>query len=164
MSVELTTWLLCVRIVVLSATATADRGARTPCCPRPWKALPAFPPESVSDSFAVTFVGKPAPPDQMGCPDDSWKHEGLDSSTQALQQQAQRTVKGIIVNVGMIVCPDRCAGCIYWVGRARVNTSAHSLAGDTCTHAPWPLGRIDCRHPLGVLSARRVALTVQQQP
>ena len=59
------------------------------------QAMASFPPQSVTDSFAVSFLGRPEVQSPMGCPEDSLKHEGLDKDGQTLQQQAQRLVKGI---------------------------------------------------------------------
>jgi hypothetical protein len=58
------------------------------------KALPSFPPQSVSDSFAVSFIGCP-PEHPKGSPDDALKFEGLRLDEQNLQQQARTVVKGI---------------------------------------------------------------------
>ena len=58
------------------------------------RALPSFPPQSVTDSFAVSFVGRP-PQNLTGSPDNSLKHEGLQQDEQNLQQQARTVVKGI---------------------------------------------------------------------
>ena len=59
------------------------------------KALESFPPQSVSDSFAVSFVARPPEEHQTGCPDGAMKHEGLAQDAQRLQEQAQTFVKGI---------------------------------------------------------------------
>ena len=59
------------------------------------RALASFPPQSVSDSFAVSFVGRPDVQQSTDAPDDTLKHEGLDKETQNLQQLAKRAVKGI---------------------------------------------------------------------
>ena len=54
------------------------------------KALASFPPQSVSDSFAVSFVGRPTVQPPTGLPDDALKHEGLDAAAQSLQQEARK--------------------------------------------------------------------------
>ena len=59
------------------------------------KALASFPPQSVSDSFAVSFVAQPPEEHPTGCPDGAMKHEGLGQDAQRLQEQAQTFVKGI---------------------------------------------------------------------
>ncbi len=41
------------------------------------KALASFTPQSVSNSFAVSFVGRPPEQHPTGCPNDAMKHEGL---------------------------------------------------------------------------------------
>ena len=58
------------------------------------KALPSFPPQSVSDAFAVSFVGRP-PDTPKGSPEDALKYEGLQQDEQNMQQEARRVVKGI---------------------------------------------------------------------
>ena len=49
------------------------------------KALQSFPPQSVGDAFAVSFVSRP-PENLTGYPDDALKHEGLQQDEQNLLQ------------------------------------------------------------------------------
>ena len=48
------------------------------------KALESFPPQSVSDSFAVSFVARPPEEHPTGGPDGAMKHEGLGQDAQRL--------------------------------------------------------------------------------
>ena len=59
------------------------------------KAVASFPPRSVADSFAVSFVGRPTSQPPTGLPDAALKHEGLGQDEQSLQQEARRVLKGI---------------------------------------------------------------------
>jgi len=59
------------------------------------EALAHFPPQSLKDSFAVTFMAKPQPQRTEASPDDAFRHEGLDAQGQEAQGEARKLVKGI---------------------------------------------------------------------
>ena len=52
------------------------------------KAMASFPPQSVCDAFAVSFVSRPAPQPETDASDESLKHEGLTGEAHHLQQEA----------------------------------------------------------------------------
>ena len=59
------------------------------------EAMASFPPQSVTESFAVSFVGRPEPQTPQTSLDEPLRHEGLNQDAPALQRQAQKVVKGI---------------------------------------------------------------------
>ena len=59
------------------------------------KAMASFPPQSVSNAFAVSFVSRPKEQPGMDASDETFKHEGLGRDAQHLQQEAQKVVRGI---------------------------------------------------------------------
>ena len=60
-------------------------------------ALERFPPRSVKDAFAVSFVSQLPPPSPTARPDGISRYEGLDAMAQAEQEEARRVVKGIAI-------------------------------------------------------------------
>ena len=61
------------------------------------EALTQFPPRSVKDAFAVSFVSQLPPRSPTARPDGISRYEGLDAMAQAEQEEARRVVKGIAI-------------------------------------------------------------------